>query len=168
MVGARRSAAAHRPASCRGSAGIFNHLTLVVAGPQRPLLSNSFGMHWSEVTASTFMSRHRRRQEQARRRRGGTLLLLHPRTDPQQRPQKAVFHTHMPYASADASRRPAHQGDRPDRGRDDGEIAYDDERTGPALDPAEGESPRRGDRRQDGVVLAATAHHGRRHGRRCP
>src|ERR1044071_6428552 len=49
-------AAAHRLAWMHGfSEGIFNHLTLVVPGRSDRYYQIPFGMHWSEVTASSFM-----------------------------------------------------------------------------------------------------------------
>ena len=49
-------AAAHRIAFMQGlSEGIFNHLTLVVPDRSNRYYQIPFGMHWSEVTASSFM-----------------------------------------------------------------------------------------------------------------
>ena len=49
-------AAAHRLAHMHGfSEGIFNHLTAVVPGRSELYYQIPFGMHWSEVTASSFM-----------------------------------------------------------------------------------------------------------------
>ena len=49
-------AAAHRLAYLHGlSEGIFNHLTLVVPGHSDRYYQIPFGMHWSEVKASSFM-----------------------------------------------------------------------------------------------------------------
>ena len=49
-------AAAHRLAHMHGfSEGIFNHLTLVVPGRSDRYYQIPFGMHWSEVSASSFM-----------------------------------------------------------------------------------------------------------------
>ncbi|HTE78773.1 MAG TPA: class II aldolase/adducin family protein, partial [Xanthobacteraceae bacterium] len=49
-------AAAHRLAFMHGfSEGIFNHLTLTVPGRSDRYYQIPFGMHWSEVTASSFM-----------------------------------------------------------------------------------------------------------------
>jgi len=49
-------AAAHRLAHMHGfSEGIFNHLTVVVPGRSELYYQIPFGMHWSEVTASSFM-----------------------------------------------------------------------------------------------------------------
>src|SRR5437879_10576379 len=47
---------AHRLAYMHGfSEGIFNHLTLTVPGRSDRYYQIPFGMHWSEVTASSFM-----------------------------------------------------------------------------------------------------------------
>src|SRR5271163_2632080 len=49
-------AAAHRLAYMHGfSEGIFNHLTLAVPGKDDRYYQIPFGLHWSEVTASSFM-----------------------------------------------------------------------------------------------------------------
>src|SRR5882757_6719379 len=116
-------AAAHRLAYMHGfSEGIFNHLTLMVPGRDDRYYQIPFGTHWSEVTASTFME-------------VGIHAPIH-KALPQ---AKAVFHTHMPYASA------LTRLDDPrikEIGQTEvglsGAIAYDDEYTGPAVDPAEG------------------------------
>src|SRR5262245_63792957 len=49
-------AAAHRIAVLHGfHEGIFNHLTQVVPGRPDRYYQIPFGMHWSEVSASSFM-----------------------------------------------------------------------------------------------------------------
>ena len=49
-------AAAHRLSVMHGfQEGIFNHLTLTVPGKEDRYLQIPFGLHWSEVTASSFM-----------------------------------------------------------------------------------------------------------------
>src|SRR4029077_718878 len=49
-------AAAHRLAVMHGlNEGIFNHLTLRVPGSNDRYYQIPFGLHWSEVTASSFM-----------------------------------------------------------------------------------------------------------------
>ena len=49
-------AAAHRIAHMQGfSEGIFNHLTVVVPGRSDVYYQIPFGMHWSEVRASSLM-----------------------------------------------------------------------------------------------------------------
>ena len=49
-------AAAHRLAFMHGfNEGIFNHLTAVVPGKANRYYKIPFGLHWSEVSASSFM-----------------------------------------------------------------------------------------------------------------
>src|SRR5947208_13484081 len=49
-------AAAHRLAVLQGIAeGIFNHFTLAVPGADDRYLQIPFGLHWSEVTASSLI-----------------------------------------------------------------------------------------------------------------
>jgi ribulose-5-phosphate 4-epimerase/fuculose-1-phosphate aldolase len=135
-------AAAHRLADRQGfSEGIFNHFTLAVPGTSDRYLQIPFGLHWSEVTASCLMEV------------GYDGRLLSGAGDIEQSafcihapihrliPSAAcVLHTHMPFASALA---------RLDDPRIEaiGQteigfldcIAYDEEYTGLALDPSEGE-----------------------------
>ena len=135
-------AAAHRLADRQGfSEGIFNHFTLAVPGTTDRYLQIPFGLHWSEVTASCLMEV------------GYDGRLLSGAGDIEQSafcihapihrliPSAAcVLHTHMPFASALA---------RLDDPRIEaiGQteigfldcIAYDEEYTGLALDPSEGE-----------------------------
>jgi ribulose-5-phosphate 4-epimerase/fuculose-1-phosphate aldolase len=135
-------AAAHRLAFMHGfHEGIFNHLTLVVPGHNDRYYQIPFGMHWSEVTASCFMEVG---IDDGELKSGAgdverSCYCIHApihRALPQ---AKAVFHTHMPYASALTRLEDP-------RIKEIGqtevgminEIAYDDEYTGPALDPAEG------------------------------
>ncbi len=79
-----------------------------------------FGMHWSEVTASSFMevgiddAEVKRGEGEVER----SCYCIHAPIHKALPQAKAVFHTHMPYASAlTRLGRSAHQGDRPDRGR---------------------------------------------------
>jgi ribulose-5-phosphate 4-epimerase/fuculose-1-phosphate aldolase len=135
-------AAAHRLAVWHGfHEGIFNHLTLTVPGKQDRYLQIPFGLHWSEVTASSFMEVGfdgavlSGRGEVER-----SAFCIHA---PIHRllPQHAcVLHTHMPFASAltrleDPRIETIGQTEIGLLGM----IAYDHEYTGPALDPAEGE-----------------------------
>ncbi len=136
-------AAAHRLAVMHGfNEGIFNHLTLTVPGTDDRYLQIPFGLHWSEITASSFMEVGF----------DGSLLsgegeierscyCIH---EPIHRlvPEAAcVMHTHMPYASAlarleDPRILPIGQTEIAMMMQ----TAYDDLYTGPALDhPAEGE-----------------------------
>lgn len=95
-------AAAHRLAFIQGfSEGIFNHLTLAVPGKSDRFLLIPFGQHWSEVTASSFMEVSYDGEilsgsGDIERSAFAIHVPIH-RLNPK---AKAVFHTHMPYASA--------------------------------------------------------------------
>lgn len=95
-------AAAHRLAAMEGfNEGIFNHLTCRVPGHDDRYYQVPFGLHWSEVTASCFMEIG----FDGTQHRGSGIIeqscfLIHAplhRLAPQ---AGAVFHTHMPFASA--------------------------------------------------------------------
>jgi ribulose-5-phosphate 4-epimerase/fuculose-1-phosphate aldolase len=135
-------AAAHRLAVWHGlSEGIFNHFTLVV--PTRPdrYYQIPFGLHWSEVTASCLMEVSYDGQvlsgsgevEHSAFCIHVPIHRLFPR-------HACVMHTHMPFASAlsrlDEARLAA-------LGQAElaffDIIAYDDDYSGIALDPTEGE-----------------------------
>ena len=135
-------AAAHRLAFNQGfSEGIFNHLTLTVPGRSDRYYQIPFGMHWSEVTASSFMEvgiddgEVKRGEGDVER----SCYCIHAPIHKALPQAKAVFHTHMPYASALTRLEDPRIKE---IGQTEvglmGEIAYDDEYTGPALDPAEG------------------------------
>src|SRR6201984_6225 len=135
-------AAAHRLAYMHGfSEGIFNHLTLVVPGHSDRYYQIPFGMHWSEVTASCFMEVG---IDDGLVKSGAgdverSCYCIHAPIHKALPQAKAVFHTHMPYASAltrleDPCIKEIGQTE---VGMINA-IAYDDEYTGPALDPAEG------------------------------
>ena len=135
-------AAAHRIAVRHGfNEGIFNHLTFVVPGRSDRYYQIPFGMHWSEVKASSFMEvglddgKAKRGEGDVER----SCYCIHAPIHKALPQAKAVFHTHMPYSSALTRLEDP-------RIKEIGqtevgminEIAYDDEYTGPALDPAEG------------------------------
>src|SRR6202790_4218977 len=123
MAGAGRSRGGASPRlHARFQRGHLQPPHLGRAGPQRPLLPDP--VRNALVRGDGLFlhgSWHRRRQGQAR-------------------PQgKAVFHTHMPYASAlTRLEDPRIKEIGQTEVGMSGEIAYDDEYTGPALDPAEG------------------------------
>jgi ribulose-5-phosphate 4-epimerase/fuculose-1-phosphate aldolase len=136
-------AAAHRLAHMQGfSEGIFNHLTFVVPGRSDRYYQIPFGMHWSEVTASSFMEVG---IDDGKVKHGAgdverSCYCIHAPIHKALPQAKAVFHTHMPYASAltrleDPRIKEIGQTEVGLMGR----IAYDDQYTGPALDPREGE-----------------------------
>lgn len=135
-------AAAHRLAYRHGfNEGIFNHLTLVVPGTTDRYYQIPFGTHWSEVTASTFMEvgiddgQVKRGEGDVER----SCYCIHAPIHRALPHAKAVFHTHMPFASAltrleDPRIKEIGQTEVGMMGQ----IAYDDEYTGPAIDPQEG------------------------------
>jgi len=135
-------AAAHRLAYMHGfSEGIFNHLTLVVPGQSDRYYQIPFGTHWSEVTASTFMevgiddAEVKSGEGEVER----SCYCIHAPIHKALPQAKAVFHTHMPYASAlTRLEDPRIKEIGQTEVGLSGAIAYDDEYTGPALDPAEG------------------------------
>ncbi len=135
-------AAAHRLAFNQGfSEGIFNHLTYVVPGRSDRYYQIPFGTHWSEVTASCFMEvgiddgEVKRGEGEVER----SCYCIHAPIHKALPQAKAVFHTHMPYASAlTRLEDPRIKEIGQTEVGLSGAIAYDDEYTGPALDPAEG------------------------------
>jgi ribulose-5-phosphate 4-epimerase/fuculose-1-phosphate aldolase len=135
-------AAAHRLAVMHDfSEGIFNHLTLRVPGGNDRYYQIPFGLHWSEVTASCFMEVSY----------DGTLFAgqgeieqscycIHAPMHRLLAHAAAVFHTHMPFASALTRLEDPHI--LPIGQTEVGtamHTAYDDSYGGPAFDPAEGE-----------------------------
>src|SRR3954462_7251522 len=84
------------------SEGIFNHLTLTVPGRTDRYYQIPFGTHWGEVTASTFMEvgiddgEVKRGEGEVER----SCYCIHAPIHKALPQAKAVFHTHMPYASA--------------------------------------------------------------------
>ena len=136
-------AAAHRLAHMQGfSEGIFNHLTLSVPGRSDCYYQIPFGTHWSEVTASSLMEvgiddgKVRRGEGDVER----SCYCIHAPIHKALPHAKAVFHTHMPFASAltrleDPRIKEIGQTEVGLMGA----IAYDDQYTGPALEPEEGE-----------------------------
>ena len=136
-------AAAHRMAVMHGfHEGIFNHLTLAVPGKPDRYYQIPFGMHWSEVKASSFMEVG---IDDGKVKRGAgdverSAYCIHaPIHKLQPKTAAAVFHTHMPYASALTRLEDPRIKE---IGQTEvgmiGEIAYDDEYTGPAFDTSEG------------------------------
>lgn len=136
-------AAAHRLAFMHGfNEGIFNHLTFLVPGRTDRYYQIPFGTHWSEVTASSFMEVG---IDDGKVKRGSgdverSCYCIHAPIHKALPSAKAVFHTHMPYASALTRLEDP-------RIKEIGQtevslmnaIAYDDHYEGPGLDPHEGE-----------------------------
>ena len=113
-------AAAHRLAVMHGfHEGIFNHLTLTVPGKPDRYYQIPFGLHWSEVKASTFMEVG---YDGTVKRGAGDVerscYCIHApihRLLPRRR--RGVPHPHAVRQRADPAGGPADHGDRPDRGR---------------------------------------------------
>jgi ribulose-5-phosphate 4-epimerase/fuculose-1-phosphate aldolase len=135
-------AAAHRAAVMHGfHEGIFNHLTLTVPGKPDRYYQIPFGLHWSEVKASSFMEVG---IDDGKVKRGvgdveRSCYCIHAPIHNRVPHARAVFHTHMPYASALTRLEDP-------RIKEIGQtevllmdaIAYDDSYMGPALDSDEG------------------------------
>jgi ribulose-5-phosphate 4-epimerase/fuculose-1-phosphate aldolase len=135
-------AAAHRLAHMHGfSEGIFNHLTFVVPGRSDRYYQIPFGTHWSEVTASSFMEVG---IDDGEVKRGSgdverSCYCIHAPIHKALPQAKAVFHTHMPFVSAlTRLEDPRIKEIGQTEVGLSGQIAYDDEYTGPALEPEEG------------------------------
>jgi ribulose-5-phosphate 4-epimerase/fuculose-1-phosphate aldolase len=135
-------AAAHRLAVEHGlSEGIFNHFTLAVPGRDDRYYQIPFGLHWSEVTASCLMEvgydgAVLSGEGEVER----SAFCIHAPIHRLVAKHACVLHTHMPFASAltrieDARIEAIGQTE---IGFLD-TVAYDDDYTGLALDPAEGE-----------------------------
>ena len=104
-------AACHRLAVMHGfHEGIFNHLTFAVPGTNDRYYQIPFGLHWSEVTASCFMEISW--EGKILRGEGEVEASCYAIHAPIHRKlpghANAVFHTHMPFASALSGRKHAH------------------------------------------------------------
>jgi ribulose-5-phosphate 4-epimerase/fuculose-1-phosphate aldolase len=135
-------AAAHRLCVMHGfNEGIFNHLTFRVPGTNDRYYQIPFGLYWSEVTASCFMEVG---YDGTRLSGEGDIerscYCIHAPIHRLAQHAGAVFHTHMPFASA--LTRLKDQRILP-IGQTEVAIAmhtaYDDSYGGPAFDPVEGE-----------------------------
>jgi ribulose-5-phosphate 4-epimerase/fuculose-1-phosphate aldolase len=121
--------------------GIFNHLTARVPGRDDRYYQIPFGLHWCEVTASSFMEVG---YDGTRLTGDGhveeSCYCIHAPIHRLLPDAAAVFHTHMPFASAltrleDPRILPIGQTELAIAMH----TAYDDSYDGPAFDPAEGE-----------------------------
>ena len=135
-------AAAHRLADRQGfSEGIFNHFTLSVPGTDDRYLQIPFGLHWSEVTSSCLIEvGYDGRLVSGSGEIERSAFCIHAPIHRLIPSAACVLHTHMPFATALT---------RLEEPRIEAigqtEIAfldcvgYDDEYTGLAMEPAEGE-----------------------------
>jgi ribulose-5-phosphate 4-epimerase/fuculose-1-phosphate aldolase len=135
-------AAAHRLAVVHGfSEGICNHLTMAVPGTTDRFFLIPYGLHWSEVTASSFMVvTYDGAIIEGEGEPERSAFCIHAPIHRLRPDCVCVLHTHMPYASALA------RLDEPELqmvGQTEVKMAafmaYDDAYTGLAEDPAEGE-----------------------------
>ena len=134
-------AAAHRVAVMHGlHEGIFNHLTLRVPGTNDRYYQIPFGLHWSEVTASCFMEiGYDGKQLAGTGEIEQSCYCIHAPIHQYASHAGAVFHTHMPFASAlsrleDPQILPIGQTELGTMMR----MVYDTDYAGPAFDPKEG------------------------------
>lgn len=134
-------AAAHRCAVMHGlHEGIFNHLTMRVPDETDRYYQIPFGTHWSEVTASCFMEVGY--DGEVKRGEGiveRSAYCIHAPMHRDMPDAVAVFHTHMPFASALTRLKDQHI--KPIGQTELGTMmktGYDDHYDGPGLDPAEG------------------------------
>ena len=135
-------AAAHRLACLQGyNEGIFNHFTLMVTGKTDRFLVIPFGLHWSEITASVFLEVDFEGSVLAGQGEiERSAYCIHAPVHRLVPEAKCVLHTHMPFASAltrlqNGRLQPTGQTEAALAGM----SAYDDDYTGLALDPSEGE-----------------------------
>ncbi|MDP6175209.1 MAG: class II aldolase/adducin family protein, partial [Rhodospirillales bacterium] len=133
-------AASHRLAVHHGlHEGIFNHFTLAVPNTDDRYYQIPFGLHWSEVSASSFMEVSFDGEVlvgEGEVERSG--YCIHAPMHRLSKEAACVLHTHMPFASALA--RLKDQRILPIGQTELGiamQTAYDDVYTGPAFDPAE-------------------------------
>jgi len=121
--------------------GIDNHLTMLVPGHDDRFLLAPFGLHWSEVRASDFMViDFNGRMLSGRGPIEDTALYIHLPVHKLAPHARVALHTHMPYATAltmldDPHLKMAHQN----AVMFYGDVAYEADYGGLALDVTEGE-----------------------------
>ncbi len=135
-------AAAHRIADLQGlGEGIFNHFTLAVPGCGDRYLQLPFGLHWSEATATALLEvgyDGRRLRGTGEIERSG--FCIHAPIHRLIPSAACVLHTHMPFASAlTRLEEPRLEAIGQTEIAFLDCVAYDENYTGLAFDPAEGE-----------------------------
>lgn len=135
-------AAAHRLAVWHDlTEGIYNHLTVAVPGRPTQFYLPPFGLHWSEVRASGLLTiEHDGRIVEGQGILQRSAYCIHAPIHAADARHAAIFHTHMPYASAlvrleDQRLQPLGQTEALLLDQ----IAYDDDYDGLARETAEGE-----------------------------
>jgi ribulose-5-phosphate 4-epimerase/fuculose-1-phosphate aldolase len=98
----RELAAAFRAAACHGfNEGIDNHFSLAVPGHDDLFLLNRYGPHWSEITEQDILTIDFEGRVVDGEGEWETSAFMIHRGCHQARPTaRAVFHTHMPWATA--------------------------------------------------------------------
>lgn len=120
--------------------GVCNHFTLMLPDGKRFLL-NRYGLHWSEVTASSLLALDADGNVlEGEGEFEKTAFYIHSRIHLRNPKAACVLHTHMPYATAltlleNGRLEMAEQNAL----RFAGDIAYDDTYNGLVVDPAEGD-----------------------------
>jgi ribulose-5-phosphate 4-epimerase/fuculose-1-phosphate aldolase len=131
------------------SEGICNHYSWMVDDAH--FLINPFARHWRELRASDLLLvDHEGRVADGQGEVEPTALFIHWRIHKSQPRARCVLHTHMPYATAlTAVERGRLEMCCQNALRFDGQIAYDDDYQGLALDTGEGDRMSRalGDKR---------------------
>ena len=135
-------AAAHRCAVMHElHEGIFNHLTLRVPGKPGRYYQIPWGLHWSEITASCFMEvGYDGEVKEGEGMVEQSAYCIHAPIHDKVAQADAVFHTHMPFASA--LTRLADQHIKPIGQTELGtamKTGYDEGYDGPGLHPTEGD-----------------------------
>jgi ribulose-5-phosphate 4-epimerase/fuculose-1-phosphate aldolase len=135
-------AAAYRLANRFGlNEGIDNHLTLMLPGSRDRFLLNAFGLHWSEITASNLLVVDAKGNVvEGEGEAETTAVCIHAPIHLANDRAACIMHTHMPYATAlsmiEGGRlEPASQNAL----RYYGEVAYDEDYNGLAMQVDEGE-----------------------------
>jgi len=150
-------AAAYRLAARQGfNEGICNHFTMMVPGSEDHFLLIPYGLHWSEVTASSlievdFAGNVIEGEGEAE----STAFCIHAPIHRARPDARCLLHTHMPWATAlsllEDFRFPfVSQNELGFYGR----IAYDDEYTGLAFDTSEGDRMARVMGKADVLMMA--------------
>lgn len=153
-------AAAFRIAERQGlNEGIDNHFSLALSNDGARFLVNPIGLHWREIRASDLiLATSDRHIVEGDRPVEDTAFFIHSRLHVRLPRARAVFHTHMPYATAltvieHGRLEMVSQNALQFAGR----IAYLDDYEGLALDPSEGD--RMAEAMGDNTVLFL-GHHG--------
>ncbi len=121
--------------------GVCNHFSLAVPGTDDRFLLNSYGLHFSEVTASNLLVVNAEGHlVEGNGIVEATAFYIHSRIHQLQPHARCILHTHMPYATAltmiEGGRlEPAGQNAL----RFYGHVAYDEDYNGLVLDKAEGD-----------------------------